>query len=1160
MRRVPEEAMEQMMQKIRSGEICSKKERIESLFMDSIAFVQEPNTVKLMVQEFVSNRLHGGRSALYVVALYLTPRPDLQAIEALKPLFENSERHPMAALAAATLVNTYCKHHPQCRTEAPVRQAAEILSRKVQQQCSPSAGEQSMKEALATLNTLGNMGVMPTEVAQPVIRGIATKGVWENVRVAAAEAFRNARCYKENTKELVRLAVNREMDSEVRIASYLAAVKCAKEEDLQEIISEISPEENTQVRGFILSHLLNLQESHAPRKEELRYLLSSFPIPANFSRDIRKYSRNLDLSYYAPSMGLGGDLESNIIYAPGSFIPRSLSFNLSSEFGNTPVNLGEFGIRAEGLDPLLKQLFGPEGYFQKSSMSKIMEDITRFAEEKGANIIEHWKNHMRERRSIDMSSISHFLGKIYGESHMKVPKLDLYARMSSQEFAFASLADSLHSIDIDRVTEAFFDMMEELLHKFSGTEADTARTMQMDFDFVLPSTQGIPLKMKLDGTVVAGLKMESRLNSMNSFIKMRPSVSVQVNGFIGFDSFLAKCGLKSENMIASNSGVSMKMKREEGVEIEVELPNKMDIIDIRSETFLMKALKGQHEQKIVPSGVRPERLQRKDCLRTLEEKTGLKLCFDLNLPNIIRSEGLPLGPPIMTKVILEKSDPSMRGFKLKTRVQNRNDVKHVKVEVEASGSSTPRKAEAVMSYITEGETTKMSAAIATESAGGFKIEMEKNWSEAEKQIEWKVFSSASLRFAPETEITEAKFMSRNNGIASEILILSHTKNALKRYVDHLFEVRGEIGFCQRTGIPYPRRLEKFEFRTITEYYKMITFVQKSSDAEYRSVVKMGTRQSTWLDIEATHILEGSWEEGMKFKSMATAKMSRYQYKTAFDLYQSREKIGSILQIVRLDENVKIVDFESFVEWQGQSPKVKFQLDIPLCMRAVKFESNLQEQGNHQYQLQAALKHGHRVILEVQGPVIAKFTREIKQLHADVRVSSMESEPQRISCTFISARNKQVIGVEWKEQERQESSFAVEWNMSAENEHETKTEFKFILPNMMENKINAIVSPRHMQVSFNSLVSPNTSGKRRIKGFTDIDFTNKKVKADLYWDADRDKEKKFTTEMIIMSTISNPQHTTIQGGWNYVGSQYHYKTEITRSDPESWIFGRNEVKF
>merc|ERR1711970_1419309 len=127
------------------------------------------------------------------------------------------------------------------------------------------------------------------------------------------------------------------MNTEIRIGSYLAAIMSADEGDLKEILAKMTAEPNMQVQAFVLSHLNNLKKTSWPLKSHLQKILASMNIPAHKS-DIFKYSRNMEVSFNSPIMGVGADIDSNVIYTPESYIPRlvnlGLDMNLLGSFMN----------------------------------------------------------------------------------------------------------------------------------------------------------------------------------------------------------------------------------------------------------------------------------------------------------------------------------------------------------------------------------------------------------------------------------------------------------------------------------------------------------------------------------------------------------------------------------------------------------------------------------------------------------------------------------------------------------------------------------------------------------------------------------------------------------------------------------------------------------
>nr|ACU51164.1 vitellogenin [Pandalus japonicus] len=1161
LRRIPEEMVQQILQKIRGGQICSDHQKLEGLFLDAVAFIHEPGAVKVMVQELVSGRATGGRAALYTAALYFTPRPCIHSVEALKPLFENSQRFPRTTVAAASMVNTYCRQNPRCQEETPVRQLAQTLSNKVGQLCTPSEAEETRKEALVLLKALGNMGVMNSEIARPIIMCIEKEEAENSIRVAATQTFRNVHCHPEFqpiTKQLVNIAVDPTKGTEARIGSYLAAMKCANHEDLKKITNKISVEQNTQVRGFILSHLLNIQESTTPYKEHLKYLITTIVLPSNFTADWRKYSRNIDLSYYAPTFGVGAGMESNVIYAPGSYVPRSVNLNLTAALGATPFNMGEIGARIEGLEPILEDLFGPEGYMRKTPTGQIVQDISSSMGDKVTKIMERLQGSFRQKRSIDFSSLSHLFDKLYGDRRSRMPKADFYARINDQEMAFASLAGDLRNINVDELITRFFDSVDDMISRAANVNLDSVRTAQIYVDYHLPTMQGVPLKIKLEGTAVAGLKMETRLSGSPNIIKFTPSLSSQVDGFIGFDSHIARVGVQMKNHLATTSGGSINVKatRSNGFELEVDLPEKMELLNMRSETYLVKALKGQQETKINPSSVRSTRVQKQSCMRALEPMLGLKLCYDINMPNVFQSEGLPLGPPASAKVFIEKSEPSMKGYRMRANVEGAEGKKEIKVEVEAPGSSTPRKANGIISYSRDQDMTKIMCTLESQTSGGIKVEIKKKWTQSEKRIELDTFASRSRQYSPDSKCIETKFMMTDDGQEIKVDTVLRTMDTLKRYIDINFEVSGDLMYSEMTGIPLPRRLRKFEMALASERWHVVSFVRQAGGSQYNSAFKFGQKGSEMVSVEATHTIEGSSYRDLTLQSDMKGKIGSTQYKTQFAIYCNDAKIGTKLQVAREGDSAKMMEVEMLLTPSGENYRLNFLLDIPAYIKAMKVDASATHQGSSQYQIGVGVKHGESVILHVEGPFTAKLSSRLTQLQTQLRISCMNGKPSTISTSVVLAPGKQSVAFELVN--NPDRLMAVEWNMVTQNEQETRMDFKLILPSMIEKSINVIISEKVLHWSVNMLVMPKSSSPLRMKGFVDVDFVSKKAQVEFAWDADP-PNKKVKAEVAMISGSSTLQNTVIHGGWTYLDSTCQFKTELRLADPRTWFNGRNSMK-
>lgn len=535
------------------------------------------------------------------------------------------------------------------------------------------------------------------------------------------------------------------------------------------------------------------------------------------------------MSYFAPSMGIGAGVESNIIYTPESFIPRSVDLNLRTTVEDIDFNLGEVGMRFEGLDPIIKELLGPEGYLRRTSFGNILEDMLTFAQEKGGRIVEHLEEKLRGKRAIDMSTIARFFKKLYGDREAGEVRADMFARIFGREVTYASIAENLKEFDTDRLIESFISSFDDIIPDIENLDINSARAGQMFIDYSLPTIQGTPLKLKLEGTAVVGIKIAGDINiiefitssgNVEKTLKLIPSASIEVSGFVGFDCFIAKVGTEIKSTISSANGATINIKKENNVfEVELELPEKMELLNIKAETYLVKAV-GERLTKIAPPSMRDVRIKHESCMEALEPMLGLKMCYEMNVPDIFRSNALPLGEPIIAKLYIEKADPSLKGYLMTAAIKNKREIKFVKVNVEAVGASTPRHAEMTFAYTNEEGSHIVSAKIdsSTINAGvwttltneegykaldtfvklnseyinisrGIKVDLKRTTGE-EEIYEVNVFTGRNRRFATESQVMEAKLIKKTNGPVVNVDIICRTKNTLRDFID--LNIEGEF--------------------------------------------------------------------------------------------------------------------------------------------------------------------------------------------------------------------------------------------------------------------------------------------------------------------------------------------------------------------------------
>jgi len=90
--------------------------------------------------------------------------------------------------------------------------------------------------------------------------------------------------------------------------------------------------------------LRNIRASANPEKESARHYLGNYKPRKRFPNDLRKFSRNMEISGLLDIINVGANAESNIIYSQRSFLPRSVSLNVTTDIFGQSVNLFEVSI------------------------------------------------------------------------------------------------------------------------------------------------------------------------------------------------------------------------------------------------------------------------------------------------------------------------------------------------------------------------------------------------------------------------------------------------------------------------------------------------------------------------------------------------------------------------------------------------------------------------------------------------------------------------------------------------------------------------------------------------------------------------------------------------------------------------------------------------
>ena len=120
--------------------------------------------------------------------------------------------------------------------------------------------------------------------------------------IAALEALRRLPCNNEMAENLLAIYGNHDLDVEIRIAAYLALMKCPSPEIFRRVAEILKNEVNNQVGSFVWSHMTNAMESTEPvhgkpQAEIMKDALNGMKL-REFNLNRLRFSRAWEGSFY----------------------------------------------------------------------------------------------------------------------------------------------------------------------------------------------------------------------------------------------------------------------------------------------------------------------------------------------------------------------------------------------------------------------------------------------------------------------------------------------------------------------------------------------------------------------------------------------------------------------------------------------------------------------------------------------------------------------------------------------------------------------------------------------------------------------------------------------------------------------------------------------
>ncbi|CAM9777170.1 unnamed protein product [Lampetra fluviatilis] len=656
-------------------------------------------------------------------SLAFVPEPTAAMIVAVTPLL-NSEAGAAtsaagsraALLSVSALLHNFCtKAAAGCGGESAVPAAVHAIARRLEPDCSPR-GREAREQALLALKALGNAGLAGGATLAPVLARCARArgpGSSLELRLAAVDAFRRIPC-EADRGALVELYRDERDEAEVRIAAYLLAMRCPSPDVLLTVRLTQRNESSQQVASFVWSHLTQLLDSSDPAEAALRRLLKDAGLPppgpdADLSR--WRYSRYAEATLRsgpAARPQAAAILQSSLVFSPDSFVPRSLSLNLTVNAMGQSLNLLELSGRVENVEPLLERLLGvtkpPRGAGRRGQPPTTPWGYSPRGFLPGPG---HGATQRRARAAaaagpqcdaaVDAERAQRLHRQVSGRRSQELV-CSLALRLLGSEVAFTDCAAWLRNPSSSTSSSSSFDVAGAAVRLLKGERVGWSHHALLASERLwLPTAIGLPLGLSLNASSAVDVSLQGAVGprhgpGLDFHAKIHPVALVQVSARVGLEGRLGSAGLEWEGAARSSLLAHVGVRIRDGRSARLHLDTPERSVDVFTLSSKLYAVRGAERLPL-------KRLARRSAPTTphcssnaLSQQLGWQLCSELSLPpSGLGSVAFPLPGPALASVSLQKTDPGLQQYVLEATydVERQGDQPCPKMALLHVGVATP---------------------------------------------------------------------------------------------------------------------------------------------------------------------------------------------------------------------------------------------------------------------------------------------------------------------------------------------------------------------------------------------------------------------------------------------------------------------------------------
>ncbi|XP_022837131.1 apolipophorins isoform X2 [Spodoptera litura] len=658
------------------------------VFLDGLIRAGTGYSIEASIQLLKSKELGPIEQKLVFFSLSNARHANNDALKAAAGLLDLPNLPREVYLGVGALAGAFCREH-QCHHTK--NDGIVALSNKLGaklQNCRPKSKVEE-DNVVAVLKGIRNIRHLEDSLIDKLAHCVSDNNVKARVKAAALEAFQADPCAGKLKKAAIDIMKNRQLDSEIRIKAYLAVISCPCSHSASEIKNLLDTEPVHQVGNFISTSLRNIRASSNPDKKLARQHYGLIRTPNKFNTDVRKYSFSEEESFNIDALGLGGNIEKNVIYSQDSFLPRSVNLNLTAEVFGHSLNVLEVGGRQGNLDRVAEHLFGPRSFLRTEEPHDLYEKyVQKFNQYKDK--VEGGFH--RGRRSIksDVDSFDKNL-KAEAQPFNNELDLDLYVKLFGTDAVFLSLGDD-KGFDFDKIIDQFMQYLNQGMNQVKHFQQEVrAHMLFIDAELAYPTSTGLPLKLDIVGAATGRLEVATNIDIRQCIsspkdakvdIKLVPSTDIEITGALLVDADAIAAGLKVIVNLHSSTGghvVAKVLENGRGFDLQVGLPiDKQEIVTASNDLVYFYAEKGQAE-KHTPVKMDNVVKENVGCFDQAADFIGLTVCGEMTVPFTVSGpdaqasiakylSSYPLTGKTKFRVMLEKQN--LKGYHIKGVVRS----------------------------------------------------------------------------------------------------------------------------------------------------------------------------------------------------------------------------------------------------------------------------------------------------------------------------------------------------------------------------------------------------------------------------------------------------------------------------------------------------------